>query len=634
MPTDESGSIEYPASPEDSVSSEQLDCADSRSRSIPQRSSSQPLLALLPALAAGIVIYVVYLLTHPYPALGGGLFLAMADAVAANGYALPARVPGYTPGGIPFAYPPLAFYLLAPLLDAGVPALAIARVLPGVLVILALISTYLLGRAVLGSSRQAGLAAVIVASSPAVLTWHLSAGGVVRSFAFSLTVCGLYTGYRLFADGRQRARWATPTGILFGLVVLTHPLYPVLFGSGTLYFYLARDRSLRGLAYGALVAFGGVVLASPWWLTVLSRHGLSVFARTAGSRLGIGRGLIWFPTNFGYLPATRLLALWHVLVLLGGVYFLARRRYFLVGWFAFTALLYPEPRFLLFIGAFLASAFLFEGFLPSLIASANTPDTGTAADADTGTVADTDADTDARSGGGVRSIGLPNRVPGWGFDSERRDRIVVLAVLSAFVLYGVTTGALYAANYEPIPERPLDRLLSEPLPAYVDSADVQAMNWARRNTPSKATFLVAGDAVEWFPVLANRTSIASPWGAEWLPPPRRAERIERYRAAAECRTAGCLMQVLEATSPSPAYLYVPREGSRSWTARDVFSEEQWTELAREFERSNQYRVVYRNRGVLIVRPLDRPPVGDRSRADSGLAHTARTVLRVPEFTGP
>ena len=190
----------------------------------------------------------------------------MAEALAENGYALPTRLAGYTPGGIPFAYPPLAFYSLAALLDAGVSPLALARFLPGLLTIVALVPTYALGRELLGSNGQAGFAAVIVASSPAVLTWHLSAGGVVRTFAFFFTVCGLYTGYRIFADGR---RWLFPTTILFGLVVLTHPLYPVPFGSGTLYFYLARDRSLRGLAYGTLVALGGATLASPWWLTVL-----------------------------------------------------------------------------------------------------------------------------------------------------------------------------------------------------------------------------------------------------------------------------------------------------------------------------------------------------------------------------
>jgi hypothetical protein len=589
---------------------EEHDPRDRPASSASPPATARPFVALVPALAAGIVVYVAYLFTHPYPALGGGLFLAMAEAVAANGYALPARIAGYTPGGIPFAYPPLAFYPLAFLLNAGLDPLAITRFLPGLLTICALIPTYALGRQLLGSDAEAGFAALVVATSPAVLTWHLSAGGAVRTLAFFLTVCGLYAGYRLFCDGDRR--WVFPAAILFGLVVLTHPLYPVLFGFSLLYFYLARDRSLRGLALGAGVAGGGVALAAPWWLTVGVRHGFGVFARTAGSRLAIGQGLIWFPTNFAYLPETRFLALWHVLLVLGALYFLAHRRYFLVGWLAAVALAYPEPRFLLFVGAFPISAFVFEGFLPAL-----TGDVDGGGDAGTGT------DGDGESGAGGRLVGSLNRLWSWGRGSnpERRDRAVALAVLSVLALYGLTTGALYAANYEPIPERPLDRLLADPLPAYVDGADVRAMNWVGRNTPTDARFLVAGDAAEWFPLLANRTSVASPWGAEWLPPPRRTEQIEQYRAAAECRTESCLTDVLDRTAPSPEYLYVPREGSRSWTARDELSSDQGRELVEQFERSNRYGIVYRNRGVLIVRSLDPPQPNDRSSVRSAPAHS-------------
>jgi hypothetical protein len=431
------------------------------------------------------------------------------------------------PDGIPFAYPPLAFYPLAGLLDLGVPALSLARFLPGLLTILALLPTYLLGRELLGSDSRAGFAALVVATSPAVLTWHLSAGDVARSLAFFLTVCGLYTGYRLFDargdigdasdsgdtgvggdanDDRGTAadaprRWAILTATLFGLVVLTHPLYPVLFGSGVAYFYLVCDRSPRGLLVGVAVALGGVVLAAPWWLTTISRHGFGIFTRTAGSRLGIGQGLVWFPTNFAYLPETRFLALWHVLVLLGVLALLARRRYLLVGWFATMALVYPEPRFLLFVGAFPASAFVFDVLVPALV----------------GRIVDERDRSAARTRTDAGSAGTGGSQPATGRYDIDRDRLVVLAVLCVLALYGTGTAALYAANYEPIPDRPLDRLLADPLPAHVDRADLQAMAWTRRNTPPEAAFVVAGDAAEWFPFLAERTSLASPWGARMAP---------------------------------------------------------------------------------------------------------------------
>jgi hypothetical protein len=288
---------------------------------------------------------------------------------------------------------------------------------------------------------------------------------------------------------------------LFGLVVLTHPLYPVLFGSGVAYFYLACDRSPRGLLVGVVVALGGVVLAAPWWLTTISRHGFGIFTRTAGSRLGIGQGLVWFPTNFAYLPETRFLALWHVLVLLGVLALLARRRYLLVGWFATMALVYPEPRFLLFVGAFPASVFVFDVLVPALV----------------GRIVDERDRSAARTRTDAGSAGTGGSQPATGRYDIDRDRLVVLAVLCVLALYGTGTAALYAANYEPIPDRPLDRLLADPLPAHVDRADLQAMAWTRRNTPPEAAFVVAGDAAEWFPFLAERTSLASPWGARMAP---------------------------------------------------------------------------------------------------------------------
>ncbi|MFC6737073.1 hypothetical protein ACFQEQ_12595, partial [Halolamina salina] len=103
------------------------------------------------ALAAGLLAVVVYLATNPYPAYGAGLYLRIADAIAANGYAPPARIAGYTAEGVPFAYPPLQFYVLAVLLDLGADPVALARVLPSVGVLAALVPVYLLARDYAGS---------------------------------------------------------------------------------------------------------------------------------------------------------------------------------------------------------------------------------------------------------------------------------------------------------------------------------------------------------------------------------------------------------------------------------------------------------------------------------------------------
>ncbi|WP_227380664.1 hypothetical protein [Haladaptatus halobius] len=159
--------------------------------------------------------------------------------------------------------------------------------------------------------------------------------------------------------------------------------------------------------------------------------------------------------------------MWYVLTLVGVVQLVTRRRYLLPLWFAATAVMFPKPRFLMLVGAFVIAAVVFDWL-------ARLED---------------------------RRIFA---------DQNPRESALPLLLLALFASYGVVTGGLYAANYEPIPERPLQRLQQEPLPSYVNDEDLAAMWWARERTSADATFLVAGDPAEWFPVFTERTVIASP----------------------------------------------------------------------------------------------------------------------------
>jgi hypothetical protein len=534
------------------------------------RPSSATFAWMVPALLASLVVFAAYLLTHPYPATGGGLYLAMADAIRDNGYRLPARVPQYTANGIPFGYPPLAFYVAAFARDfLGVGPLALTRFLPGIVTVLTVVPVFLLGREVFAEdpdrNRRAGLAALVVAVSPAVFKWHLSAGGIVRAPAYLFTVTGLYVGLRLFRTPDKPIRWAVAGAVLFGLTILTHPSYPVFFGTSYLVFFAVFDRSLPGLKRGAFVAVGGLLLAVPWWGHIVSVHGIGLLTRTAGSRLGIGQGIFWFPSKFLYARRTRFLPVWHVLTLVGVAALAVRKRYFLPFWFAATVVMFPKPRFLMLVGAFVVAAVVFDWLAG---------------------IADVAAGRDGISTDGGR---LP------------RVSLVLLLLLST---YGVATGGLYAANYGPVPERPLHRLQKEPLPSYIDGDDMAAMRWIRDRTPTDATVLVAGDAAEWFPVFAHRTVVASPWGAEWLPPDQRERQISLYRNSSTCSSATCIQDILARDDVSPDYVYLTREGSRSWIARETLRRAQWKEMLDRFVEWEGTTVVFRNRDVAVVKVDD------------------------------
>src|SRR6056297_1985608 len=104
---------------------------------------------LAPALVASMLLSGGHLAVYDYPTLTAGLFNEMANQIAANGYALPRTIPGYTADGLPFAYPPLMFYLLAVVRETlGMGPLTASRVLPQVYAVLYLVPFYLLAEEV------------------------------------------------------------------------------------------------------------------------------------------------------------------------------------------------------------------------------------------------------------------------------------------------------------------------------------------------------------------------------------------------------------------------------------------------------------------------------------------------------
>ena len=71
-----------------------------------------------------ILIFLVGLLVRIFPLImmefptevpynGGGLYYHFSETILENNFAYPRIIPYYTDNGIPFAYPPLLFYLIA-----------------------------------------------------------------------------------------------------------------------------------------------------------------------------------------------------------------------------------------------------------------------------------------------------------------------------------------------------------------------------------------------------------------------------------------------------------------------------------------------------------------------------------------
>ena len=448
------------------------------------------------ALAAGLLAVAVYLATNPYPAYGAGLYLRIADAIAANGYAPPARIEGYTAEGVPFAYPPLQFYAIAVLLDIGADPIAIARFLPAVGVLGALAPVYLLTRDYAGSRPAGAAAGLAIALNPQLLQWHVSAGGVVRAFAFWYALTAIYAGYRAFENSSRRA--VAVGALAFGATLLTHPTYSLFVVVSYLLLWAVRDRSPAGLLRGAAVGLGGALVASPWLLWVTSTHGIDVLTGAAGTHGGIGGGAATIGLSATLLP------------LFGAAYLLAARRdYFLTAWAAAAELLFAQPRFAFTVGGVIAGVAGVDVArrLPALDGEVSLP-----------------------------SLGSANR------------RAVAAAV--CLLLASVAGGAYFAHE---------TTLQSDPsTPEFLDDEDAAAMAWAAAETDPDATFVVLGDAAEWVPALANRTILVGPWGVEWRGPAAYDTQLSTFEAASTCDGVDCVERETASVGVDPDYVYLPK----------------------------------------------------------------------------
>ena len=499
-------------------------------------------------LGAGLLVYVVYLLTHPYPAFGAGLFMLIAEEISKAGYRLPAHIPYYTASGIPFAYPPLGFYLAAAVRDlTGVDALALTRLLPGAISVLYLVPAYLLGFVVLGSRPRAAFAGVLVAVSPTVFQWHIGAAGFVRALAFLFLLCGLVAGVRLFRT--RNAVWIAPGMACFGLTVLSHPKYVVFYALSYVVFWAAFDRSVDGLANGTLVGVGGVVLTAPWWGQVVAVYGSDVFFQAAGTHREVGNVLLSLETLITYRfvghDVPWFLLAWRLLPVAGAAWLAWRGRFFLPAWLAVTATLVGESRFVFLVGALATTAFCFDGVAPA----------------------------------------LRERV------SAGRAARIAAAALVVVAGSGLAIGSAYAASE-------LDAHAgTATLPQYVDDDDLRAMEWVTEETDADAEFVVLGDAGEWFPYFTHRTNLVGPWGVEW-----RGDRAFRHQTwlfvhTSHCWWANCLTLTFARNDVRPDYLYVPKE---SYTVKGATKAPRPTLLS-SLRSSDRYEVVYENEGVAIFR---------------------------------
>jgi hypothetical protein len=498
-------------------------------------------------MAAGLAVRLAHVLPAAFPLNDGGMFYMMAEDVQRAHYLLPEHT-SYNGLDIPFAYPPVAFFL-ASWLDAvgSWSLLDVVRFLPLVASTLTIPVFYLLARAMLSSRSAAMIAVLAFAVLPRGFNWEIVGGGLTRSVGMLFALLALHQGFLLFRNADHRR--ILPTAFLGSLALMSHPETGWLVAFSLPMFFLAHDRSRRGLAYGLAVAAAMSLLSAPWWGTVVARHGLGPLLSAAQS--GRGDWYSWAGDSLLSLDFTEepFLPVLAGLGMVGLVISVARGGLLLPVWLAAMFLLDPRKAsthamipLAMLIGIAVASA-----ILPLL----------------------------SRESPAVRlRVGLQG--------------VWALAAVIALLAYG----SLAAVGTASVDSSPLHALSEE---------SRQAIGWVARGTPEDSRFLVIKGAgspwtdslSEWFPALTKRASLGTVQGYEWLGKSRYERQQDRYDQLQACagRSVRCLEKwaLQENTSFSHVYVARPPDGDRDCCSV----------LRRSLRASPRYVVLYDGPGATI-----------------------------------
>jgi hypothetical protein len=513
--------------------------------------------AIAVAIVLGVAVRAFHIFSSDFPLNDGGMFFAMARDLQDNGYRLP-EYTSYNSGDIPFTYPPLGFYAAA-LLDDLTPLgmFDVFRVLPLVATSLTIPAFYLLARSML-TSRVALIASVLAfALIPRSFMWLLMGGGVTRSLGFLFAILALYFVHRLYA---KQDRSALPWAIgLSALTVLSHLETGWFLAFSIAVFFLGFGRSRRGVIDSVILATGTLVATSVWWVQILATHGLEPITTVSGAGGSIFSG--GEATRGAYLGLLRMIStseplfpLIGVLAVFGGLALIGRRQYFLPLWWASIILLDVRafPTFTSVPVAMMAGICVSEVLLPML---------------------------DGRQPPRERTTSTPVLRLQFGPQTAVLGALVVFAVVSATLRTNGLGG-----------EAPNLRGLSD--------QELTALEWVDDETPSGSSFLIIPDSAwetaktaEWFPILADRYSIATVQGTEWLAGGGFDRARDIYDDAYSCgfQTTDCLGELVEENEVDFNYVYI-RKGDLGQCC---------TTLLDSLTRDEDYELVYAGDGATI-----------------------------------
>ncbi|MDP9250853.1 MAG: hypothetical protein M3O78_05745 [Chloroflexota bacterium] len=444
----------------------------------------------------------------------------MADDLRHHAFLLP-RTTSYNGETIPFAYPPLGFYLVAGLSQVlRLDPVAVIRWVPALLATASVMAFYLMAAEFLRSKWRGLAAASAFALLPRSYLWLIVGGGITRALGMLLALLALQQGLRMLRT--DRSYFVATTGMLGGLTLLAHPQAAVFLAISLITvvaFHVSRGNLKGPVIKLATAAAVGVLIASPWLVAVVSAHGfgplLSAGRTAADPTVGASMALSLSFADVGVLDVLTALGV------VGVILRIARRQWLVPTWLLLTILIDPRA------GATYATVPLALSTVPVL--------------------------------GKLLAHATPTRHHAHELDSQSFPSMVRAHPGSALFLALLLFVSLRTASRASIdPASPLSGLTQD---------QASAMVWVATHTGPTTTFAVVTNSTwerdyisEWFPVIAERRSTATVQGSEWTGIEAFVRRLGMYRQLQDCadQTAMCLADWAQRWKSVGLWVFLPK----------------------------------------------------------------------------
>lgn len=471
------------------------------------------LLCLSLSVVLGLLVRLPYFFKYDFALNDGALFVQMAEAIRDNSYILPETVE-YNQTELPFAYPPLAFYLVAFLTDLfrknmGVPPydiLDVVRYMPLSFNILSICVFTLLASRLIKNKLILLYTSLFFPLIPRSYEWLIMGGGVTRSVGFFFALMAIYQGVRLASPSenrlvsslaqhsygpQNRTLLKQPVGsfilcsLFLSMAALSHLEWGITGAVTVSLLTLSKQFNKRSLLLVATLGIVVLALTAPWWITVIARHGLDPF-------MAASKTSEWDRFRFQnlFILSIKIFddglgAPLSVLAIIGWLLCVARRDWFLPIWL--IAIYLTTPRHGPTAGAMplaiLASIGLAQFLMPMLVQ--------------------------------VVRFNYPPIV--WSRLFGRKTffrRLLPNPLVASCVIPVVLLLVLTQASY--VKRTPLIALTK---------SERSAMTWVKNHTSPESKFVLLSRSLsweedrvaEWFPVLSDRKSLTTAQGLEWMP---------------------------------------------------------------------------------------------------------------------